>query len=72
MNAKQCRMARAGVGWGAQELATSAGVSYPTVHRFESGGVIADESREKLVEALLEAGAQFSRRAGRICVTVPE
>ncbi len=65
-------MARNGLGWKAQELADRAGVSYPTLHRFESGQVIADDSRAKIEEALTEAGALFTRRGGRIGTTVPE
>ena len=51
----QCRMARAGLGWGVRELATAAKVSVDTVARFERG----DELKERTVEAIqraLEAG----------------
>lgn len=65
-------MARSGLGWQAKELAERAGVSYPSLHRFEAGQVVADETRAKLEKALADAGAQFSRRAGRVGVTVPE
>lgn len=64
-------MARAGIGWKAQELAERAGVSYPSVHRFEAGQAVAADTRAKLEKALLDAGAEFSTRAGRIGVTVP-
>jgi transcriptional regulator with XRE-family HTH domain len=37
MTAVQCRMARASLGWSAQELAKKAGVGLNTVNRFESG-----------------------------------
>lgn len=65
-------MARCGLGWKSQELAERAGVSYPTLHRFEAGQTVADETRAKLEEALSAAGVQFSRRAGRVGVTLPE
>jgi predicted transcriptional regulator len=65
-------MARAGLGLGAHELAEAAGISYPSVHRFEAGKPVADDTRDKLLAALADAGAQFSQRAGRIGVTVPE
>lgn len=65
-------MARSGLGWQAKELAERAGVSYPSLHRFEAGQAVADETRDKLERALAGAGAQFSRRSGRIGVTVPE
>ena len=63
-------MARAGLGWKAQELAEKAGVSYPTVHRFEAGQTVADGTRDKLEKVLSDAGAQFTRRAGRVGVSV--
>lgn len=72
MNPTQCRMARCGLGWKSHELAERAGVSYPTLHRFEAGQVVADETRAKLEKALSNAGVQFTRRAGRIGITVPE
>ena len=65
-------MARSGLGWKSQELADRAGVSYPSVHRFEAGHTVADETRDKLVQALTEAGALFSAGKGRLGVTVPE
>jgi len=72
MDATQCRMARTGLGWRAQDLADKAGVGYATVARFEAGSAIADESRQKIEQALADAGAQFSKRSGRVGVTVPE
>jgi transcriptional regulator with XRE-family HTH domain len=65
-------MARCGLGWQAKELAERAGVSYPSVHRFEAGQSVADETRDKLMKALTEAGASFSRPSRRVGVTVPE
>ena len=65
-------MARAGIGWRAKDLAEAAGVGPATVARFELGETVADETRAKLERALLDGGAQFSARSGRIGVTVPE
>ena len=72
MNAKQSRMARSGLGWRASDLAAAAGVGTATVARFELGETVASESVEKMRKALADAGADFSRRSGRIGVTVPE
>jgi DNA-binding XRE family transcriptional regulator len=72
MDARQCRMARCGLGWQAKELAERAGVSYPSVHRFESGQVVAEDTRDKLAAALVNAGAQFVARSGRVGVTIPK
>ena len=63
-------MARSGLNWRAQDLADKAGVGYATVARFEAGGAISAESLDKLENALVSAGAQFTRRADRLGVTV--
>lgn len=65
-------MARAALGWRAQDLADASGVGPATIARFELGRDIAEENRAKLRDALQQAGAQFSRRSGRVGVTVPE
>lgn len=65
-------MARSGLGWSARELADRAGVGYATVARFETGASIRPDVADKLKQVLAEAGAQFSHRAGKIGVTVPE
>jgi transcriptional regulator with XRE-family HTH domain len=72
MNGTQSKMARAALGWSSHDLARFAGVARITVARFESGANIEDESRAKLVTALEDAGARFSRRSGRVGVSVPE
>ena len=64
-------MARAGIGLGAKELAQLAGVSYPTVNRFEKGESVAQASVDALEGALADKGARFSARAGRITVSTP-
>lgn len=45
---------------------------YATVARFEAGSDISEESRDKIEEALRAVGADFSRRAGRVGVALPE
>ncbi len=44
----QCWLAREALGWSAFHLARVAGVSSPTVRKFERGGAV----RENLVEAI--------------------
>ena len=55
----QCRMARAALGWGLEDLAGAAGVSSHTVARFERG----DQPRPATVlairAALENAGCEF-------------
>lgn len=65
-------MARAALQWSLHDWAKAAAVSRMTCARFELGDTIAEESMAKMKAALLEAGADFSRRAGRVGVTVPE
>lgn len=72
MNGTQSKMARAALGLSTHDLAKLAGVGRVTVVRFEDGGSISAETAGKIESALTEAGALFSRRAGRIGVTVPE
>ncbi len=65
-------MARAGIGWRAQDLADAAGVGYATVARFEAGAAIAPDTLAKLVAALEGGGAAFTAGKGRVGVSVPE
>lgn len=65
-------MARMGLGWHANDLARESGLTRVTIARFESGHPMAPSSIEKMRNALVEAGADFMRRAGRVGVTVPE
>ncbi|MEM1051147.1 MAG: transcriptional regulator [Pseudomonadota bacterium] len=64
-------MARAGLGLGAQELADLAGVSYPSLNRFEVGASVKPETAGLIKAALVEAGAQFTARSQRVGVSVP-
>jgi transcriptional regulator with XRE-family HTH domain len=72
MDARQCRMARDGLGLTGRKLAEVAGVPYATLARFEAGDKIREATRAKIAEALVAEGAQFSQLAGRIGVTVPD
>lgn len=72
MNAKQCKMARDGLGLTGRELAAMSGVPYATLARFEAGATIREDTRAKLESTLADKGAQFIFGAGRIGATVPE
>ena len=72
MTPTQSKMARAALGWRATDLAAACGLTRVTIARFELGETVAAESVDKMERALVEAGAQFTRRAGRVGVTVPE
>lgn len=65
-------MARVGLGLSADNLSERSGVSRVTIARFESGHSVAEASVSAIVTALGDAGAHFTRKAGRIGVTVPE
>ena len=65
-------MARAALKWSINDLRDAAGVGRMSVARFEAGDNIADDTKAKLEKALLDAGAQFSKRSGRVSVSVPE
>ena len=55
----QCRMARAALGLGVRELASSAKVSSDTVARFERGDELKERTIEALRRALEAAGVEF-------------
>ncbi|PZP10100.1 MAG: transcriptional regulator [Sphingomonas hengshuiensis] len=59
MNAAQCKMARAALGFGVRELASRAEVSTQTVTRFERGEALKAATVERLQTALEAAGIQF-------------
>lgn len=65
-------MARAALQWSLHDWAKAAAVSRMTCARFELGENIAEESLAKMQSALMDAGAAFVRRSGRVGVTVPE
>ena len=64
-------MARAGLGLGAQQLADLAGVSYPSINRFEKGDTVADDTVQAIRSVLEAEGARFTERAGRLGTSVP-
>ncbi|MBL9065549.1 MAG: helix-turn-helix transcriptional regulator [Sphingopyxis sp.] len=72
MTPTQSKMARVALKWTTDDLAEHASVGRMTVARFERGDGVAAESVEKMRKALADAGADFTRKAGRVGVTVPE
>jgi transcriptional regulator with XRE-family HTH domain len=66
-------MARAALKWSLTDLADKAGVGRATVARFELGeGETSSDKIKAMRKALSDAGADFTGRAGRVGVTVPE
>ncbi len=59
MTPAQCKMARAGVGWGVRDLAGAADVAASTVSRFEAGQNINLHSLNAMKTALEDAGVLF-------------
>lgn len=58
---EQCRMARAGLGWTAKQLATAAGVGVATVNRFEAWQVTPIPATLAAIQRALEAaGIEFT------------
>lgn len=72
MKPVQSKMARVALKWTTDDLATHAGVGRMTVARFERGDAVAASSVDAMRAALVAAGADFSHKAGRVGVTVPE
>lgn len=65
-------MARVGLKWTTDDLAEKAGVGRMTVARFERGDNVAESSVDKMRDALTNGGADFTRKSGKVGVTVPE
>ncbi len=63
-------MARAGLRWSVDDLATSASVNRRTVLRFEAGEAVQPETLEALRAALAKAGAAFENGGRRVGVSV--
>jgi transcriptional regulator with XRE-family HTH domain len=63
---EQLRAARGLLGWSQSELAARAGLSLPTVKRFEAGfgPRVSDEARGKLQRAIEAAGIEFIEENG--------
>jgi len=72
MTVTQCKMARAGLGWSAGDLAEKAGLTRETVARFEGGNKLSDASIAAMRDALQAAGAAFLQISGKVGVAVPE
>lgn len=68
----QCKMARMGLNWLANDLAKASGLTRVTIARFESGHPMAPTSIDKMRAALEAAGADFTRKSGKVGVAVPE
>ncbi len=49
-------MARVALGWGVRDLAREAGLTPPTITKFETGGNVTIETVEKIQRALERAG----------------
>lgn len=65
-------MARTALNMRAADLATAAGLSRPTVARFEMGQTVDAASVAAMQTALEDRGAKFLEPKGRVGVTVPE
>lgn len=72
MTPTQCKMARVGLSWSADQLSEKCGVSRITIARFESGKAVAEASVDAIHAALEAAGADFTRKAGKVGVAVPD
>jgi transcriptional regulator with XRE-family HTH domain len=71
MTPTQCKMARVGLGWSADQLSEKCGVSRITIARFESGQPVAAASVEAIRSGLDNGGADFLQMSGKIGVAVP-
>jgi transcriptional regulator with XRE-family HTH domain len=59
--ARQCKMARAALGWTVRDLAARSGVSHDTIVRLEGGGPALKETTIAKVQAAFEAvGIEFT------------
>ncbi|MBW8296189.1 helix-turn-helix domain-containing protein [Sphingopyxis sp.] len=72
MTPTQSKMARVGLKWTTDDLAAKAAVGRMTVARFERGDSVAGSSVDKMRAALEVAGADFTRKSGKVGVVVPE
>lgn len=69
MTPAQLRMARAAVRLGVRELAELAGVSAPTLTRFETeAGGIRHDTAQKVQAALGKLGVRFVTEGGQACI----
>jgi DNA-binding XRE family transcriptional regulator len=71
MDATQCRMARAGLGWTLDDLAKASSVNRRTILNFENDGPAAAASLAKLREAFESEGVVFIARGVYVGGVVP-
>ena len=71
MNATQCRMARAGLGWTLDDLAKCSGVNRRSILNFENGGSITTATCDKVRAAFEAAGIVFIERGVYVGGVVP-
>ncbi len=70
MTPKQCKMARAALGWGVRELAERAKADKATVSRFENDGDVYASTIKKLRTAIEDTGEiEFT---GNSCVCIKD
>jgi transcriptional regulator with XRE-family HTH domain len=71
MNVLQCRMARAGLNWTLDDLASASGVARRTIAKFELGGNVLPEKVEALRAAFTAKGVEFINGGKSLGVRVP-
>ena len=71
MDATQCRMARAGLGWTLDDLAEASEVNRRTILNFENDGPASQSSLEKLRSAFEGEGIVFIERGTYVGGVVP-
>ena len=71
MDATQCRMARAGLGWTLDDLAEASAVNRRTILNFENDGPASAQSLAKLREAFEREGVVFIERGVYVGGVVP-
>jgi transcriptional regulator with XRE-family HTH domain len=59
LNARQCRTARAGLGWSVDQLAAVSAVSACLIRRFEAGEALERGTVLEIAKALSSGGAMF-------------
>jgi DNA-binding XRE family transcriptional regulator len=71
MDATQCRMARAGLGWTLDDLAEASEVNRRTILNFENDGPASQSSLDKLRSAFEGEGVVFIERGVYVGGVVP-